>query len=474
MNLQTEGLARRDTPVWQPILFAALAGGMAWGIRGQYGHETGAMIAGLLVSLVLTFLLCPRVSTLAAARAIALGTVGMGIGGSMTYGQTLGLTQNPDMIGNWEALRWGLFGCAVKGAVWIGFAGLFLGIGLGGVRYRAGDMFYLMLALIGAAYLGSRVLNSPFDPASRELPWIYFSADWYWQPGADLEPRRESWGGLWFALIAGIAYAGWLKKDCVARNLALWGIVGGALGFPGGQCLQAYHAWNPEVFKQGFWIDLDPHMNWWNMMETTFGAIMGATLGLGLWLNRERIRPLENDGEERSPVGLEWILLAIHLPLLVVEEFGEVSAVSALYGMGLVMILIPVVGIIGGRWWPYLQMLPLILIPIAGKTVKELSYENEVIGVGLGWLLYVILPLGLATGFAVWVALRGSDRKDGLEFARRALLFNAWLYFCLNFAFFRFPWPWADWTGRTPNGIIFTICVLGLTALALSKRVPSE
>ena len=27
-------------PLWQPMFFGALAGGMAWGIRGQYGHET--------------------------------------------------------------------------------------------------------------------------------------------------------------------------------------------------------------------------------------------------------------------------------------------------------------------------------------------------------------------------------------------------------------------------------------------------
>ena len=51
-----------------------------------------------------------------------------------------------------------------------------------------------------------------------------------------------------------------------------------------------------------------------------------------------------------------------------------------------------------------------------------------------------------------------------------ALLFNSWLYFGLNYAFFRFPWPWAEWTSRTPNGIIFTVCVLGLTGLALLKR----
>ena len=58
-------------PWWQPVLFAALAGGMAWGIRGQYGHETGAMIAGLLVSLTLVFLLAPGATSRQVVRAVA-------------------------------------------------------------------------------------------------------------------------------------------------------------------------------------------------------------------------------------------------------------------------------------------------------------------------------------------------------------------------------------------------------------------
>ncbi len=108
-----------DLPVpwWQPILLAALAGGMGWGIRGQYGHETGAMIAGLLVSLVLVFLLCPSAGLLPAARAVAFGTIAIGIGGSMTYGQTVGLTQNAAVIGNWEAWGWGMLGLAITGAI---------------------------------------------------------------------------------------------------------------------------------------------------------------------------------------------------------------------------------------------------------------------------------------------------------------------------------------------------------------------
>ena len=38
-----------DSPsLWLTLVLTAAAGGMGWGIRGQYGHETGAMIAGVL------------------------------------------------------------------------------------------------------------------------------------------------------------------------------------------------------------------------------------------------------------------------------------------------------------------------------------------------------------------------------------------------------------------------------------------
>ena len=97
------------------MLTAGMAGGMGWGIRGQYGHETGAMIAGVLVSLVLVYLFCPGNSSIQVVRAAALGTIAMGFGGSMTYGQTVGLTHDGALIGNVAALRWGMFGLAVKG-----------------------------------------------------------------------------------------------------------------------------------------------------------------------------------------------------------------------------------------------------------------------------------------------------------------------------------------------------------------------
>ena len=43
-------------PLWLALLAGAAAGGMGWGIRGQYGHETGAMLSGALVGFTLMLL----------------------------------------------------------------------------------------------------------------------------------------------------------------------------------------------------------------------------------------------------------------------------------------------------------------------------------------------------------------------------------------------------------------------------------
>ena len=468
MSDQIDSNSIKEVSWWQPVLFAAMAGGMAWGIRGQYGHETGAMIAGLLVSLTLVFLLCPNMSARNVIRAVAWGTVAMGFGGTMTYGQTLGLTQNPQVIGNVEAWRWGMLALVIKGGVWIGFAGVFLGMGLSGKRYGVKEMLLLMFGLLIAYFIGLRLLNSPFDPANHKLPAIYFSEHWHWEaPGKVLKPRFECWGGLLFALATVIVYAGWRRKDSLAWRLGLWGVLGGAIGFPLGQSIQSYHAWNPDFLKDTFLAGTNPFINWWNMMETTFGTVMGAALGLGLWLNRKRIRPVPDAEEVFMPSPVEWLLLIIHVMLLVAVEFMSIHLVDRFYDLGLIMGLIPMVAIAGGRWWPYLMTFPIILLPIAGKTVLELVYEKELISPVLGWFFYLIAPLLIAIAAAIWFKRKADAGWTARDFARLAMPFCAWIYFLLNYAFFQFPWPWAEWTGRTPNGIIFTVCIFGLTLAAI-------
>lgn len=459
----------RDVGWWQPVVFAAMAGGMGWGIRGQYGHETGAMIVGLLVSLVLVCLFCRNAPSLWIARAVALGTVAIGFGGTMTYGQTVGLTHDGPLVGNWEALRWGMFGLSIKGAIWIGFAGAFLGMGLGGIRYRSLELLLLMFGLLIAYYLGTSLLNAPFDPANKLLPAIYFSDHWYWEPEINVKPRLESWGGLLLALAVAIAYAGWRRKDGLAWRLGLWGILGGGIGFPAGQSLQAFFIWSRESFEEWPMKFFSSHMtyNTWNMMECTYGLVMGGILGLGLWLHRKRIQPYADPDKELMPSVVEWILLAVHAALLITVEFGKVEAVDAIYDLGLMMGIIPIVAVVGGRWWPYLMVFPVTLLPIVGKTVRHLVYNAKMIEPTLGWIVYLVVPLLLSLAASIWFSRSGKALQPGRELIRCALLLNAWIFFFLNFAFYNFPWPWTDENGHGPTGLIYPVSAVGLTVLAV-------
>ena len=453
------------------LLSGAAAGAMGWGIRGQYGHETGAMIAGLLVSLVIVSLVRPWAPAAWAMRAVAFGTIGIGFGGAMTYGQTIGLTQEAALVGNWLALRWGLLGLAVKGGLWIGFFGTCLGMGLGGVRYRARELALLMLALVGMAAAGVWLLNGPFDPAQRLLPRLYFSASWYWRPEAiDLQPRHEVWGGLLLALAVLAAYVGYWRGDRLALRLLGWGVLGGALGFPVGQCLQAYHAWNPDVFTRGWWPGIDPHVNWWNTMETTFGFVLGAAVSLGVWRNRDLVvhdaAPARSDdagaasSERTLPSSLEWTGLALHVSALTMAEFTEVPLLGRYADVSLLMGVLPLALVTEGRWAPAVIALPVTLLPIAGKTMRRLVYEQHAVAPSIGWLAYLVIPLALMCAAAWWAVRAPRDEEADGRAVRVSLLLATWIYFGLNFAFFDYPWPWAAWTTRTLHALVFLACAV--------------
>ncbi|MCS7309853.1 MAG: hypothetical protein NZ741_06490, partial [Armatimonadetes bacterium] len=204
------------------ILFPALSMCLGWGIRGQFGGETGAMVPGAMVGLALAMLAGWRGRD--AVRLAAVATFACSLGGMMTYGQTVGLVQNvTDGQYPPPTYWWGLLGLAVKGGVWIGITGVFLAIATSD-RYRPREMVAMIVGMLVLGVVGVQLLNRPHHPP-EQLPLIYFS-----DPTSS-KPRIEWWGGLWFALIGLMVYTGVFKKHWQAVAMALWGVLGGAVGF---------------------------------------------------------------------------------------------------------------------------------------------------------------------------------------------------------------------------------------------------
>ena len=143
------------------------------------------------------------------------------------------------------------------------------------------------------------------------------------------------------------------------------------------------------------------------------------------------------------------------------------------YDIGLILGLFPIVATTSGRWWRWLIATPITVVPIAMKTMHQLVNDEHVISPTLGCTLYVILPMAITISLAIRLG-RSVRRDEDLKRANHrwvtyALFASVWIYFGLNFAFFRFPWPWSPWTYRTPNGIIYVIFGTLLTTACMKN-----
>ncbi|WP_430974152.1 hypothetical protein [Sunxiuqinia rutila] len=251
---------------WMFILLPALAMSLGWGLRGHIGGGPyGAMIPGAMVALSICLLLeLPRTFS---ALVVVFGVAGVGIGGEMTYGQTLGFLRNMDTV--W----WGTFGTTVKGATWGFLGGMILSLGFLHRQIPLKTLLYAYLWLFVGMVIGFKLINDPMV--------LYFSYP--------EKPRPESWAAL---LVGGIAMFIYLrfKLPTVSRQLvtrfSLWGLLGGGLGFGLG----------------GFWFviggklgDTVVYHDWWKAMEFSFGALLGAALGFAAWLSRTMIQELAQE-----------------------------------------------------------------------------------------------------------------------------------------------------------------------------------
>ena len=225
-------------PLWQWCLLGAIAMSLGWGLRGSIGGGSlGAMIPGAMIGLVLCLLLDRHSDS---GLIAAFAAIGVGFGGQETYGQTVGLSLQP------ETFWWAILGFVIKGAVWGLLGGAFIGIALDRQRHTTAQLLAGFAIMVLGTWLGWQYLNSP--------KLVYFSNRFD-------QPREELWAGLW---LGGLLLLAWVRSR-VPSLFALYGAIGGGIGFGLGASLQP--------MGRVVWAGMP--LGWWKAMELTFGGLLG-------------------------------------------------------------------------------------------------------------------------------------------------------------------------------------------------------
>ena len=273
-------------PKWLFIFFPALAMMLGWGLRGHIGGGPfGAMIPGAMVALCLGLLL--ELPVTATSVLVVFGVFGIGLGGEMTYGQTLGFLRNP------ETVWWGTTGTTVKGAVWGLLGGAVFAVGFLFKRIPKKMLVFSLLLMMIGMYIGFKLINDPMI--------IYFSDR--------TNPRPESWGALLVGAITLLAYLKFkLKKPDfnIISRFSIWGMIGGGLGFGLG----------------GFWMVLGSSLpdvvfkSWWKAMEFTFGFLLGGGLGYAAWFCRNELKTIGGQDWKIPQAPFQSVYIELGLILL--------------------------------------------------------------------------------------------------------------------------------------------------------------
>jgi hypothetical protein len=282
---------RRPNPLWSPlaILLAGLCLSIGWGVRGNYGHETGAMFPGALTAIAVCLLSGREDWRERVAYFACFGALGWGIGGSMSYMQVISYAQS----GHAPSQFYGFYALFVIGFLWAALGGAGTALPATLDRKNLCEIFKpltVLLFLWGVLYFVEAPLtrivqaqfglqSGPTDGSRRHESILYWlDSDWLsvfvMLVGIlvfDLVDRRFT-HSLWLPLFAGIGG--------VIGHLAELGIA--KAGFVDGIHDLLVHVQGPQTT-----VDPTQLVTNWPLLffkaSDYLGAALGVMVGTGIY-----------------------------------------------------------------------------------------------------------------------------------------------------------------------------------------------
>jgi hypothetical protein len=292
-------------------------------------------------------------------------------------------------------LALGYSGLALKGGLWALFGGAGLGLALAAHLYRRRDMIIGALLLVAAFYAGWWTINRP--------KLLYFSVD-----------RPEIWGGL---LVGGFAFLAWAcvrGRTRVPMVVALSAAGAGAIGYPIAVTVATL------LGHSGY---TGPWSHWWKIAEFTFGAFIGAGLGLGTYLVLDKLPEAEGLGQPEARPGLliMWVMggavmsalcTALHVkgfPWILLGSIllcAAFSSVRVAWQIGVTLTYCAAAS------------------SVALYFLHGLNVENAPL---VAWTLTAVSTLGVAWMAVIWCA------ENSPAVARKAFVFMLWTMLALSY-----------------------------------------
>lgn len=315
-------------PLLKPLslLLVALSLSIGWGIRGNFGHESGAWIPGALAAIAVCGLSGREDWRRRAAYCALFGGLGWGFGGSIAYMYTMSFASS----GQWQSVWYGYSAMLLVGGLWAGLGGAGTALPLCIDRDRLTRLltpflFVFVALVLNQLTLGpvARILSAQalagVDPTwgRQKSPLYWFDADW--------------WPAAW-AIVGVCAYDLWERRFAQVR----WLVIDGALGALGGFLVQTVLkvagltpklvAW--VVVPQGDLAAIDPETgqrfdpanlmtNWpqfFGDMPQHVGWLIGLGFGVAVYFARHgRWR---NDAGLFLAMALGWLVAFVAMPVL--------------------------------------------------------------------------------------------------------------------------------------------------------------
>jgi len=441
------------------VLFVALSLSIGWGVRGNWGHEFGAMIPGALAAMA-AVLVSGREDWRRRIPFFAFfGAVGWSFGGAISYMQVIAYTHSGDAA----SVAYGLACLFVIGFIWGALGGTGTAMPAFFSRGRLTEMLVPALVVFAAWFLQDIYLSVleaglvervraggiTAEQMETQLAWLnWYDTDWLgvavaavvlvvlglarrrfdwgtqlglvmcagWWLGFSLltlalglrmtPPRGDNWAGALGMTVAVIVFLYYSREWEVLWSTVVVGFFGG-LAFTGSTTIKLVLV-HPGFQDRFFGRAIET--NWHSVLEQTFGFIagLGVALVMGYWSTRGP--KLEDTSALRrwsEPLCVFFVLVAI-------SYVNIVKNVEAVWTKD-PRTLADTLGGLSAYTWFYLAYaalaftiaLPLLLY-YRGRTLEILPSST----LGKGQLLYIV--------FLWWIVLGNLSRT--VPFAEQRLI----------------------------------------------------